>query len=199
MRLLHLPFNYLHTNPASINTASRTETAMSRMRQGSFVVDDTLLLAAQKSERPERGHHKLRLVGAALRRGKSVYEYLAVEFESCLSSQVFRPQEPFPATRQHKVRGGAPFSLLLNLWCFVACGLSSRLFDLNSVVGVTDETTQQPKQDTYHEDDSFLYSSEIPSENIDKRDHATKYAHIEPPENPVVNSYIEVHRSSFCS
>jgi len=86
--------------------------------------------------------------------------------------------------------------LLLNRRCLVVCGLSSRLFGLNAAVGVTDQATQQPKQHTYDEDDSFLCSGEIPSEDIDERHHATNYAHIDPPEDPVVNSYMEVHNSS---
>ncbi len=122
--------------------------------------------------------------------------YLTIEFDWNLSSQVLRRQEPFPAIRQHKVRDGTPSPLLLNRGRFVVCRRSPRLFDLNAVVGVTDQATQQPKQHTYDEDDSFLCSSEIPSENIDERDHATNYAHIDPPEDPVVNSYMEVHNSS---
>jgi hypothetical protein len=59
-------------------------------------------------------------------------------------------------------------------------GHLSRLFDLNAVVGVTDKTSQHPKQHAYHENDPFLGSSEISRENVYECDRTTNYAQVEP-------------------
>jgi hypothetical protein len=75
-------------------------------------------------------------------------------------------------------------------------GRLTRLFDLNTVAGITDQTSQQPKQHADREDNSFLCSAEISAKNVDERYHATHYPHIEPPENPVVNPYVDVHKPS---
>ena len=64
---------------------------------------------------------------------------------------------------------------------------------LNAFVGVAHKTSEQPKQHAEHQDDCFLSSSEVPKKDIDKRDHATSYAHIEPPQDPMVNPKMKMH------
>jgi hypothetical protein len=64
---------------------------------------------------------------------------------------------------------------------------------LNAFVGVAHKTSEQPKQHADRQDDYFLSSSEVPKKDIDKRDHATSYAHIEPPQDPMVNPKMKIH------
>lgn len=92
-----------------------------------------------------------------------------------------RRQKPSLGSREHKVRGRVPFFLVVILPSFMVWMLL-RLHDkLNAFVGVTHKTSEQPKQHADHQDDCFLSSSEVSKKDIDKRDHATSYAYIEPP------------------
>jgi hypothetical protein len=42
----------------------------------------------------------------------------------------------------------------------------------------------------------FLTSGEIAAQNVDDGYGAANYSHIEPPEDPAVNPYVDVHKSS---
>ena len=71
------------------------------------------------------------------------------------------------------------------------------LFDLYAVVGVTDETSQEPEQHTDYDDDSVLWAREIPAKNVDECDYATNYSYAKPPEDPVMNPQVNMHKSSL--
>jgi hypothetical protein len=70
-------------------------------------------------------------------------------------------------------------------------------FDLYAVIGVTDQTSQQPEQHADCEDDSVLYAREIPRKNVDQCDHATNYTYTEPPEDPMMNPDVNLHNPSL--
>ena len=57
-------------------------------------------------------------------------------------------------------------------------------FDLYAVIGVTDQTSQQPEQHADCEDDSVLCAREIPAKNVDQCYHATNKAYTEPSKDP---------------
>ena len=75
----------------------------------------------------------------------------------------------------------------------LARGWTAVLFDLYAVIGVTDQTSQQPEQHADHEDDSILHAGEIPAKDVDQCDHTTNYTHTEPPEDPMMNPKMNVH------
>jgi len=68
---------------------------------------------------------------------------------------------------------------------------------LNAFTRVAHKTSEQPKKHTDGQDDCFLSSSELPKKDIDKRDHATSYAQIEPPQDPMVNPKMKIHIPFF--
>jgi hypothetical protein len=71
------------------------------------------------------------------------------------------------------------------------------LFDLYAVIGITDQTSQQPEQHADRDDDSVLYAREIPTKDVDQRDHATNYTYTEPPEDPMMNPEVNMHNPSL--
>jgi hypothetical protein len=73
-------------------------------------------------------------------------------------------------------------------------GMLVRPFDPDSLGGVTDETSERPVQDTDDQNELVLGSREISGENIDKGNRATNDAYVKPPQNPVVDSYIDMHK-----
>jgi len=48
-------------------------------------------------------------------------------------------------------------------------------------------------QRTDQKDDILLCSGEIPTDNVDDSNHAAHYAHIEPPKDPTVHPYMDMH------
>jgi hypothetical protein len=63
--------------------------------------------------------------------------------------------------------------------------------------GPTDHASEDPVHNADEENDQFLRSVEIPSDNIENRDRATNHAQPKPPDNPGANPQMNFHRLSI--
>jgi hypothetical protein len=68
--------------------------------------------------------------------------------------------------------------------------------DFNAFAGVTYNAYQHPEKYADNQYGPRLYGRNISDQNVDKRDDPANDPHIEPPENPMVNSNVDMHNAS---
>ena len=65
--------------------------------------------------------------------------------------------------------------------------------DLNPFDCVTNHTSQNPVRGAHEEKKHLLFARETPKQDVENRNSAKNYAQPEPPENPMVNTQVNMH------
>lgn len=89
-----------------------------------------------------------------------------------------------------------PFALWRSNGLCRVLGVLGGGLDLNAVKCITREASKHPEKCTDRQYRLYLCRREISAQNINNGNHTANDAHVEPPDDPVVNPQMKMHNRS---
>ena len=108
----------------------------------------------------------------------------------CHRLKLRRQQTP-SAARQNELRRGMPFSRIFRTRDLMAFR-RRHSGDPDSLIGPAHDASQNPVHDANNQNDFVLRARKIPKEYVHQRDRADDHAEQKPPDNPAVNTNVDV-------